>query len=126
MPDVSKINVNNTVYDFKDATVRQDLATLDGQLGDLAYKDSASGTFTPDGSVSAPTITITTQTEVVRGVATVGTLPSWSASVSNETLSFDFDAGALPTTQNTTAVTSAAAASTSPTFTGTAGTVTVS
>ena len=29
-------------------------------LGALAYKDSASGTFTPSGSVSAPTITLKT------------------------------------------------------------------
>lgn len=126
MPDVSKINVNDTVYDIKDATARSDLATLDGNLGDLAYKDTASGSFTPSGSVSTPTITITTQTEVVKGINANGTLPSWSAAVAEETLSFTFSAGALPTTKNTTAVTSATAASSAITFTGAAGTVTVS
>lgn len=126
MPDVSKINVNDTVYDIKDATARDAQATLEGQLGDLAYKDTASGSFTPSGSVAAPTITITTQTEVVKGINANGTLPSWSAAVSEETLSFSFSAGALPTTKNTTAVTGATAAATAPAFTGTAGTVTVS
>ena len=62
MPDVSKINVNETVYDIKDAVARADQATLEGQLGDLAYKNSASGSFTPAGSVSAPAITITPTT----------------------------------------------------------------
>lgn len=126
MPDVSKINVNDTVYDIKDAVARADHATLEGQLGDLAYKNSASGSFTPAGSVSAPAITITPITEVVKGVNTVGSLPAWSASVSEETLSFAFSAGALPTTQNSTVMTGASAASAQPVFTGTAGTVTVS
>lgn len=126
MPDVSKINVNDTVYDIKDAVARADHATLEGQLGDLAYKNSASGSFTPAGSVSAPAITITPTTEVVKGVNAVGTLPSWSASVADETLSFTFNAGALPTTKNSTVMTGASAASAQPTFTGTAGTVTVS
>lgn len=126
MPDVSKINVNDTVYDIKDAVARADQATLEGQLGDLAYKNSASGSFTPAGSVSAPAITVTPTTEVVKGVNTVGSLPAWSASVSDETLSFTFNAGALPTTKNSTVMTGASAASAQPTFTGTAGTVTVS
>lgn len=126
MPDVSKINVNDTVYDIKDAVARADQATLEGQLGDLAYKNSASGSFTPAGSVSAPAITITPTTEVVKGINAVGSLPAWSASVSEETLSFTFSAGALPTTKNSTVMTGASAASAQPTFTGTAGTVTVS
>lgn len=126
MPDVSKINVNDTVYDLKDAVARSNQATLEGQLGDLAYKNSASGSFTPFGSVSAPAITITPATEVVKGVNAVGTLPSWGASVDNETLSFSFSAGTLPTTKNTTVVTGATASAAQPVFTGTVGTVTVS
>lgn len=126
MPDVSKINVNETVYDIKDAVARAEQATLEGQLGDLAYKNTASGSFTPAGSVSAPAITITPSTEVVKGVNSVGSLPAWSASVTDETLSFSFSAGALPTTKNSTVMTGASAASAQPTFTGTAGTVTVS
>lgn len=126
MPDVSKINVNDTVYDLKDAVARSNQATLEGQLGDLAYKNSASGSFTPSGSVSAPAITLTPETEVIKGVNAVGTLPSWGASVDNETLSFNFSAGALPTTKNSTVMTGAAASAAQPVFTGTAGTVTVS
>ena len=64
--------------------------------------------------------------EVVKGVNAVGTLPSWGATVDNETLSFSFNAGTLPTTKNSTVMTGASAASAQPTFTGTAGTVTVS
>lgn len=126
MADVSKINVNDTVYDIKDAVARADQATLEGQLGDLAYKNSASGSFTPTGNVSAPAITITPATTVVKGVNNAGTLPSWSASVADETLSFSWNRGALTTTTNHTVMTGASASAAQPSFTGEASTITVS
>lgn len=70
-------------------------------------------------SISAPTITVTPNTSTVNSITAVGTLPSFSASVESETLSFSFDAGTLPTKgSNTTVVTSIkSASSTAPTFT---------
>lgn len=108
-----------------------------GSLKALAFKDSASGSYTPAGSVSAPTITVTPSSVTMRSIATTGelpecTLPEFSASVANETLTLgwtagEFDAGSLPemgTSQDV--LTAVSAKASKPTFTGTAGTVTVS
>lgn len=107
-------------------------------LGSLAYKSSASGTFTPTGSVSAPTVTVTPTTTTVNSITDVGTLPSCtlpslSTSVANETLTLSwtagsFAAGTLPTKGSDTTVATGISSATAsqPTFTGSAGTVTVS
>lgn len=108
-----------------------------GSLKSLAFKDTASGNFTPSGSVSTPTITITPVEGSVRTLADVGTLPdctlpSFSATVANETLSLgwtagSFDPGDLPEIgANVTVLTGASATASQPTFTGTQGSVTVS
>ena len=133
-----------------------------GSLKALAFKDSASGTVTPSGTVSTPTFTgtagnvsvayndaigdvtigsvvasynpssgytlnessnkhssnifltthvsggeITTNptTATIKQVSAVGTLPTFSATVTDETLSFNFNAGSLPTTTNTSVIT---------------------
>lgn len=47
-----------------------------GELGDLAFKDSASGTYTPSGSVSQPTFTGT------QGSVSVSGTPSGSVTIS--------------------------------------------
>lgn len=119
-------------------------------LGDLAYKDNATGNFTPSGSVSAPTITVTPSTTdtyvassatsggaVTAGTAASATMPVFATSVSNETLTLSWTDGSF-TANTPTAVTlpsftsqsvvsgiSSATAS-QPEFTGTQGTVTVS
>lgn len=95
-------------------------------LGDLAYKDSASGSFTPSGNVSAPTVTLTPSTENVKSMSAAGTLPSLTASLDDECLILTFGAGSLPTSEDKTVLTGVSAAASAPTFTGTAGTVTVS
>lgn len=64
-------------------------------LGALAYKSSASGDYTPAGSVSISKGTDTTDT--VTGVSANGTLPQAYFTQSGETLTFNFNAGALPT-----------------------------
>ena len=123
MPDISKISVNDQTYDIKDASARGTLSTL----GSLAYKNSASGSFTPSGTVTAPTISVSPSSMSLTHINDVGTLPTWSANVSEETLSFTFSQGSLPTTQNHTVLTGIAdATSTAPVFNGSAGTVTVS
>lgn len=104
----------------------QEFGDLSG-LGDLAFEDSASGSFTPAGSVSAPTITVTPSTTSVSEVSSVGVLPAFSATVTSETLTFSWSGGSLPSTNSVTVATGISSASaTTPTFTGTAGTVTVS
>lgn len=106
---------------------------------------SASGSFTPAGTVSKPSITLTPTTTSIYAIDSVGTLPSHNAdshtntgfSVSNELLTITdgsftsgtFSAGSLPTKKTTavnayTGLTAALAAN--PTFTGSAGAVSVS
>lgn len=84
------------------------------ELGDLAYKDTASGTFTPSGNV-----TITPTTSSVTTVTSVGTLPSASYASATETLTFDM--GTLPTTGSETVLSGVSAS-----FTGSADDITVS
>ena len=67
-----------------------------GSLKGLAFKDSASASYTPEGSVSAPTVTVAVNTASVTPITGVGTLPNFTASVSNETLTLGFSAGSLP------------------------------
>ena len=86
-------------------------------LGDLAGKDSASGSITPSGSISVSQGTDATET--LTTITAAGTLPSFS--VDEEVLIFN--AGVLPTTENKTVVT--ASGTRTATFTGTEDTVTV-
>lgn len=120
-------------------------------LGDLAYKSSATGSytpagsvsqpvftgnemtslgsFTPEGSISAPVISVATAgtTTTVNSITAVGTLPTMTMTVSEETLTFGFDAGTLPTKgENVTVKTGDASYSaTAPSFVGSQGSVSV-
>lgn len=99
-------------------------------------KEDISVTGTPSGTISAPvftgtatdisvsgtpsgTITVTPDTDTIGEITGVGSLPAWTANVSDETLVFSWDAGSLPTKEDTTVVTGASA-----TFTGTSTTST--
>lgn len=111
-----------------DGTVWQefgDLSALQNLLGDLAYEDAAEGSFTPAGTVSSPSISVTPTTANVTGVLNAGTLPSMTYDSATETL--EFDAGALVTLATSLAVMTGATAAldSDPVFSGTAGTVTV-
>lgn len=79
--------------------------------------------YTPAGSVAAPTISVKTAgaTTTVNSITAVGTLPSLTTTVANETLTIGFDQGSLPTKgANTTVKTGDAAYQASaPAFTGT-------
>ena len=95
-------------------------------LGDLALKNSASGSYTPHGSVTAPEITITPSTDDVYSITDVGTLPSMTMTVSNENLTFGFAQGTLPTKgSKQTVLAGATASAAAPVFTGTTETITV-
>lgn len=99
-------------------------------LGSLAYKNSASGTHTPTGSVAAPTISVSSAgaTASVTPFGTAGTLPSLSMSVSEGNLTFSFSQGTLPTAGSNVTVKTGDASyeATAPAFTGTEATITVS
>lgn len=98
-----------------------------GSLKGLAFKDSASVSYTPAGSVSAPTVSVAVNTASVTPISGVGTLPSFTASVANETLTLGFSAGSLPTkgTAVTVATGIKSASASEPKFTGGASTITV-
>lgn len=94
-------------------------------VGALGFKNSATGSFTPAGSVSGTAVTAdNTTSATVNSITAVGTLPSMY--VTGEVLSFS--PGTLPTKgSDTTVLTGVGELSvTDPTFAGTAGTVTVS
>lgn len=122
-------------------------------LGALAYKNSATGSFTPTGTVSKPAVSVTPTTATITefdsaGSVTAGsantptavTLPVLTTSVSNEVLTLSWSAGSvtpgvagtptavtLPTSKQTSVMTAITAElESAPSFTGTAGTVTVS
>lgn len=83
-------------------------------FGTLAFKNSASGTYTPE-------VAVTPSTTSVNSITAVGSLPAWSATVANENLTISWNAGALPTKgADTTVVTGIAS------VTGTQATITVS
>ena len=126
-----------------------------GSLKALAFKDTASGTvavpktysftgtatnvsvsgsFTPEGSVSAPTISVATAgtTASITPFGSAGTLPTCTMpgfNVNNETLIISdgqYIAGTLPSagTAVTVKTGDASYSASTPTFTGTAGSVT--
>ena len=97
-----------------------------GGLKGLAFKNSASAEYTPEGSVSAPTVTVTVNTASVTPMSSVGSLPSFTASVSNEVLILGFSAGSLPTkgTEVTVATGIKSASASVPEFKGTSTTIT--
>lgn len=123
---VTAVSGNITSYDETEfifnGTKWQEFGDL-SDLGTLAYKDSASGGYTPQGSVSAPDVTVTPTTDTIKPVTDVGSMPTFT--VSGETLIIG--AGAVPTLGADKAfMTGASAAASAPAFTGTTGTVTVS
>ena len=87
--------------------------TPEGSIGISATTSTGATSFQPSGTVSiavlessdsgeaytpSGTVTVTpTLTSTLTSVKTAGTLPTWSASVSGETLSFSFTQGAMPT-----------------------------
>ncbi|MGN0508558.1 MAG: hypothetical protein ACI4GX_04940 [Ruminococcus sp.] len=84
-------------------------------------KGTGTANYTPEGTVSAPTVTVTPNTASVKPFGSAGTLPSFTASVSGETLSLAFSAGTLPSagTAVTVATGIKSATASAPTFTGT-------
>ena len=91
-------------------------------FGALAFKSSASGDYTPAGSVTVTEAADTTAS--VKPFVSAGSIPDATWSVSGETATFAFDAGALPTAGTAVDVVTQSGARTA-TFSGTAATITV-
>jgi len=123
---VTAVNGNITAYGNSEfifnGTVWQEFGNLE-DLGTLAYEDSAVGTFTPQGNVSKPSVSVTPATDTIQPVSDVGSMPTYT--VTGETLVIG--AGAVPSlgTAKEFMTGATAALDSNPTFTGTAGTVTV-
>lgn len=98
-----------------------------GSLKGLAFKDSASGSMTPAGTVSVALNSASVTPMGSAGKLPSATMPKLNVGVSNETLTLgwtdgSFDAGSLPTAGNPVSV---ATGVKSASFTGAQGTVTV-
>lgn len=126
--DVATYGSEEFIYN---GTIWQKFGDLSG-LGRLAYKNSASGNYTPTGTVSKPTFTgsftpagtitgsnVTLSKKTIGSVTNEGELPTYT--VQGERLIIT--AGALPTVSEES-VASDVDTITQPTFTGTAGSVT--
>lgn len=88
-------------------------------LGALAYKSSASASYTPSGNVA---VAKTESTATVNSITAVGSLPSLTYDSSDESLTFN--RGSLPTKGDDVSVITDITLS--GTFSGTASTITVS
>ena len=90
---------------------------------------TSTGTFTPVGEISTPVISLKTQgsTTTVNSITDVGSLPSLSTTVENENLTISFNRGSLPVKGEdvTVKISDADYESSTPTFTGTLGNISV-
>lgn len=120
-----------------DGTKWHEFGDMSG-LGALAAKDSASGSYKPEGTLSTPTFTgtkvqlagsctpsgsctggaVTLNTTTVPNVTNVGTAPSWTATVENEVLTIGWSAGTVPTLGTAKTVATGVKTFTQPTFSG--------
>ena len=94
-----------------------------GNLGTLAYQNSASGSFTPSGTVTVSDGADTTASIIPFGTA--GTLPNAYFTVSGSKATLHFEPGTLPAGGTAVEVVTESGPRTA-TFTGTTGQVTVS
>ena len=124
---VTAVAGNITSYDETEfifnGTKWQEFGNL-SDLGALAYKDSASGNFTPAGTVSKPNVSVTPSQTSIPNVTSVGSMPTYT--VSGETLVIT--AGSVPTLGTAIEAMTGASAEldSAPSFSGTQGSVTVS
>lgn len=85
-------------------------------------KGTGTANYTPEGAVSAPDIHVALQMSTIRAISDAdgaGILPSFSATVTDETLSLKFNAGKLYETEDREVVVGVTAEADNPTFTGT-------
>ena len=113
--------IYNGVDFVYNGSIWQDIPTF---LGALAYKNSASGTYTPAGSVSAPDITVIAPSVTVKETLNEGVQSSMSYDSNTKTLTYIPER--LPTYQNTSVMgPNISVTAGEPSFTGTQDTITV-
>lgn len=83
----------------------------------VAPAASGTATYTPGGNVSGTAVELNTTT--VNSITAVGTLPSLTTTVADETLTIGWSAGTLPTKGSNTTVATSVKTVTDPTFSGT-------
>lgn len=127
--EVTPINGNLVIYnqaefifsgEYGDGGTWSEFGDM-SNLGELAYEDSASGTFTPSGTVSQPTFT-GTGVRLVTGNIPVPTSASFTGTETTSTGKFT-PSGSVTVTPSTSAVTVSPATSGTATYTP-SGTVT--
>lgn len=91
--------VNSTGKFTPEGSISVSASSTTNKTATVSKASSGTATYTPEGSVAAPTITKKTAgaTTSVTPIDSVGTLPSFSATVSGETLTLGFSQGTLPT-----------------------------
>lgn len=97
-----------------------DVSVAGTPLGDvtIAVGDGAAN-YTPAGELKDLKTEVTVNDTTVNSITDVGTLPSWNATVTDETLSFDWSEGTLPTKgEDTTVATGINTATTTGSFEG--------
>ena len=113
--DVVTLSSDSSEMIFNSLGKWQKFGTLAG-LGLLAYKNSASGSYTPQGTISD----VALGTKSVNSMTSAGSMPTYT--VQNETLTIG--AGSVPIAESVTV--GSGTVTTQPAFTGTQATITVS
>lgn len=110
------------IYDGEAWSLFGDLSAAANWLGDLAYNDTASADYTPEGSVSV--VLNPTNATVIAQVTDAGTVPTYEATEAT-VIGQVTDAGTVPTFEATeaTVLTGVSTAGTLPTFTPTSASV---
>lgn len=88
-------------HEFGDMTGLSGSVTVTGSSKTVTITNNGSNTtFTPSATIDAPTISLKSNgagsTDTVYSITDLGSLPSWSGSVSNGRLTFSWNAGAIP------------------------------
>ena len=74
---------------------------MPGDMGNLAYKDSAEGTYTPEGEVSLPEMNVVEEKATVRiapgtaNIPTAVTMPTFTTRLNDDVLEFGYTQGTV-------------------------------
>ena len=122
---VTAVSGDAVLYNGEDFVFNGEIwQSVPDALGALAYKSSASGDYTPQGTISKPDLIVGFTETDVTVLSSVGTLPTLTYDANAESLTFE--QGTLPTKgYQTIRWVSSVEVEDAPTFTGTAATITV-
>ena len=122
-PTFTGSSMNSTGKFTPEGSVSVSASGTTNKTATVSKASSGTATYTPEGTVAAPTITKKTagSTTSVTPISEVGTLPSFSATVSGKVLTLGFSPGTLPTkgTAVTVKTGDATYEASAPAFTGT-------